>query len=331
MNRKLICLSVGAFCLSTFAGISTWKGGENVEWSAAGSWDGGVPAADGMALFVTTDACNTYKVTPPDDFKGTILVSNDQQVTTSYNTRYFCFNTVLDLTISENAAWKVAGSGVVVANTGLSDRLADDFVGTISIPAGNSFVASSTLNSSVEFIGCGMLTVSSVARLDHVAGFSGTILREGDAAGAGFDNMLQFHGRTFAPKDGETLMLSQNMLSFDAIKRIAAPGQNGWVFNTLNPHLEAWGRYDESKEAPYVDANGTLFQAIRPVRRRRHSSRITSSSCVMIGPFRSSMSQDALSRLRSASVRSDPVSKGILASSSRRLLPRGMFSTRLCR
>lgn len=262
--RKLVIAVLVSISLSAF-GESIWNGGENVDWSAADSWDGGEPEADGTAMFVTRDTVNSYRVTPPADFVGTIFVTNDQWVTTDYNKRYFCLNTSVDLTVLENAAWTVSGSGAVIASDGLAARLADDFVGVVNIPAGTSFVAPSTLNEKVSFIGEGTLTVTTVAQLDHVDGFSGTIIRAGDAATAPFDSLLQFHGRTFEPADGETLTLAPDMLSSEAVKKIPSPNAQDWVFNTDNPAVDFWGRLDEDHPAPCVREDGRLVLNDTPV------------------------------------------------------------------
>ena len=207
---------------SSFAGsLRTWCGpsGEQ-DWSAATNWVGGaVATGDDSAYFPMTAVASSsgmgkrwysFKITPPAEFAGTILTTNELHSSDGMSSTYQnrSFRPKVELGVVEGASWTVAGNGCVVATTGLAARISEAFSGEIEVRAGDTFSPPATLGGGVRFTGAGTLVLPSGAQFAQAEAFAGTIMLSSSGS---------FSGATLAPLQNSTLHMADGQsLSFDA-------------------------------------------------------------------------------------------------------------------
>ena len=261
MNRLMMSVVVlatsGLSVLLTWtarAEVKTWTGGKDgvVDWSA-NTWSPSAPEATDAALFMPSgDAC-FFIVTPPVSFTGTILTTNENAYTAD-GVSNWTQPTYVQLTVLEGSVWRVDGCGVAVVSNGFTAaRVASTFKGVISVPAGQSFVAEPTLNEAIEFTGSGTLTVTTAAQFRHVSGFSGRLIRSGDALTATVPELTTLQGRTLEVEDNGTLSLGEDLLTIGATEKMAAFGGEGWSVQSKRSrevHDHYYGEFAGGTPAP---------------------------------------------------------------------------------
>lgn len=258
MKTLMVCLGVAVSLTAFSVDETTWKGGGGtVDWSASSNWSAGVPTGGMTAKFGYVAKNYLFRVTPGADFTGTLVVDGANA------SDEMAHPTMVELTVSDGAAWMVSGAGTVIATDGIAERLGTGFTGTVDIPAGRTFVAPATLASAVEFTGRGTLTVSTAEQLNHVSGFFGKLICPASVAAAPQD-VVAFQDKTISLEDGATLTLAEKTLAFGGTK--VMPGwseANAWSFNgtaIVNGPFEK----PFSKAPPYVLPNGDLMLVDEP-------------------------------------------------------------------
>lgn len=177
MKKLLALCCVAAVAGTVWSADRIWKGWGGVrDWNDSANWENGVPSGTDRAVFRHSShpTNNVYRVTPPASFAGTIICSNfTAGVENSYISGYF--TPQLELTVAQGAAWKVTGTGLLLATDGLADRIATDFTGEIVVRKGDGFSAPATLNSGVRIKGLGDLTLATSSQLTQTTAFLGPI------------------------------------------------------------------------------------------------------------------------------------------------------------
>jgi len=121
--KKLMVMSVVAAVAACANAVTQWTGNAGVVDWASGNWSNGAPSVDNPAEFTMNPA--VYKVTPPGDYAGRIIVSAET-ASGSYKVP-----ATVEFTVAEGAAWTIAGDGVVLATEGVDKRVGEDFTGSV--------------------------------------------------------------------------------------------------------------------------------------------------------------------------------------------------------
>ena len=243
MWRRLSCLTAVLLAFAVQAEVKTWTGNANgtVDW-AVETWSPSAPSAADSAYFPPSSAACYFIVTPPASFVGTILTTNE----TAYKSdgaSNWTQPTYVQLTALDGASWKVDGCGVIVVSNGFTAaRVASTFTGVISVPAGLSFEASSSLNDKVEFTGAGTLTITKAEQFSHLSGFSGQLIRSGDALTATVPELTAYQGRTLAVENGGAIALGEDLLTIGATEKMTDFGGAGWSVQSKRTR-EDFGHY----------------------------------------------------------------------------------------
>ena len=252
---------VVACALTGFALLadSTWIGAHcstnPSAWNVAENWDGGVPTGSAKASIPYMLAENyILHFAPPLDFTGEIAGGRDS---TDWDVKW---PTYLKLTVLDGATWTVGGNGHLIATEGVAARLATTFSGTVLIPPDMSFVAASTLNANIEYVGKGTLTLTTTNQLSHISGFSGTLIWNGpDGSSLTPVDMavLQQHGIRLG--NGAAIILKDRYLAINGVHEI--PDWNAaaaeWSFNGTNTAANPL-IYDLDTNPPHANAAGEL-------------------------------------------------------------------------
>ena len=243
---KTIAISLIAFAmLPCAAAVRTWCGpsGEQ-DWNAATNWvDEAVPTGADTAYFPHNAAYHSnntgrrrywFKVTPPTDFTGTILTTNEYWSVDGQSLSYLnrSFRTKLELGVADGAAWTVAGDGCVMVTDGIASRFSSDFRGTIEVRAGDTFTPPAALAGSVRFVGAGTLALASGAQLAQAEAFAGTILLPSSESVSGA-TLAPLQSSTLQLADGQTLTFDADALALRPITKIEsfADAPEKWSFN----------------------------------------------------------------------------------------------------
>ena len=247
MNPSILvaALLVISSVMPCAAAVRTWCGpsGEQ-DWNAATNWvDEAVPTGSDTAYFPHNAAYhpnNTgkrrywFKVTPPSDFTGTVLTTNEFWSVDGQSLSYLnrSFRTRLELGVEDGAAWTVAGDGVVVVTDGIADRLSSSFAGTLDVRAGDTFTVPTAINGKVRFTGAGTLALSSGSQFVQAEAFAGTIILPASESVSGA-NLLPLQNSSLQMADGQTLSFDADALAMRPVSKmesfVEAPEK--WSFN----------------------------------------------------------------------------------------------------
>lgn len=273
MKKTLIFAS----CLITavvHADSIAWIGNTGYcDWSVSTNWNGGtVPSGDATVVFGCDYGAYSQKImfrmTPPAEFTGTIVTTNDFAVLAGTQPTY------LELSVVDGAAWSVSGCGTVIATGGIEDRIAAQFSGTVDVPSGVTFTVPAGLSSEVCFTGAGTLVLDSVDRMEKATGFSGVVTLPPDAELSASDTSV-FRTPTMSLGDGAKLSFGKKTLAWGAIKEMPdwnVPG--AWSFNADNSRLEAADSPIElDSRPPFVTPEGDLRLVNDPA--QSHSAFLT--------------------------------------------------------
>ena len=229
------------------------------DWNVAANWTDGVPAANGEACFYRPSGTNfLLTVTPPTDFTGTIIVSNNIAGVSGDSYQNSRFYLMLSLNVLDGAQWKVKGNGHLVATEGIAERVDPAFVGLIEVRKGTSFIAPSTLNSSVSFIGTGTLTLTAASQVEQTKAFAGkVILPDGNAT---YSNTATLADHTVTLANGGTMTLEPNDIAFGSIRRFdfGNAGED-WSFNGTAWRVGTLKSGPYSPLPPYLRDDGVLM------------------------------------------------------------------------
>ena len=243
--RLVAAMIVASSMLPCEAAVCTWCGpsGEQ-DWNAATNWvDEAVPTDSDTAYFPHNAAYHPngtgrrrywFKVTPPADFTGTILTTNEFWSVDGQSLSYLnrSFRTRLELGVAEGAAWTVAGDGCVVVTDGIADRLSGAFAGTLDVRAGDTFAVPAAINGKVRFTGAGTLALSSGSQFAQAEAFAGTIILPASESVSGA-NLLPLQNSSLQMADGQTLAFDSDMLAMRQVSKIEsfAEAPEKWSFN----------------------------------------------------------------------------------------------------
>ena len=260
MDFNRLAMATCAVVSATLFADSTWIGANcstnPSAWSVSENWDGGVPTGSAKANIPYMEDKNyVLHFTPPLDFTGEIAGGRDS---TTWDIKY---PTYLKLTVLDGATWTVGGNGHLIATEGIAARLASTFSGTVLIPPGMSFVAASTLNAKIEYVGKGTLTLTTANQLSHISGFSGTLVwngPEGSSLTPVDMAVLQQHGIRLG--NGASIILRNRFLSINGVHEIPdwneAPSD--WNFNGSTNGTAASSRFTFDEMPPHANAAGEL-------------------------------------------------------------------------
>ena len=248
MNRKHIATGIFLALMASASGgaLRTWCGpsGEQ-DWSAATNWvDNIVATGDDVAYFPQNSAYHSnntgkrryyFKVTPPLDFTGVILTTNEFAAKDYYlnNENYNqSFLATVELTVGSGAAWTVSGDGGVIATPGIESRIAPSFAGVVNVKKGGEFTVPGNLNSDVRFIGAGTLKLSKGHQFAQAESFTGNVvLPQGESVrGAG---LAALQSSSVRLSDGQTLSFDADGLAMRPVTPIEsfAVAPEKWTFN----------------------------------------------------------------------------------------------------
>ena len=248
MNKKQIATGVFLALLASASGgqLRTWCGpsGEQ-DWSAATNWvDNAVATGDDVACFPQNSAYHSngtgkrrywFKVTPPMDFTGVILTTNEFAAKDFYlQSENFnqAFLSTVELTVRDGATWTVAGDGGVIATPGIESRIAPSFAGVVNVKKGSEFTIPDNLNSAVRFIGAGTLKLSKGHQFQQAESFAGhVVLPQGESvSGAG---LAALQSSSVRLADGQTLSFDADGLAMRPVTPIEsfADAPEKWTFN----------------------------------------------------------------------------------------------------
>ena len=267
-SRNNRALSAALVLALTIAGVlsphvvcadSTWIGPycstDPAAWNVATNWDGGVPTGSAKASIPYMLEYNyVLHFTPPLDFTGEISGGRDS---TDWDIK---FPTYLKLTVLDGATWTVGGNGHLIATEGIADRLASTFSGTVLIPPSMSFVAASTLNANIEYVGKGTLTLTTTNQLSHISGFSGTLIWSGpDGSSLTPQDLAVVNQHSIRLGNGASINLRDRYLAINGVHEI--PNWNDavsdWSFNGINT-AEDPSLYNLDTNPPHANAAGEL-------------------------------------------------------------------------
>ena len=217
---SLLCSGIVVGCLllaNTASATSIWKGASGThgaaDWSAEDNWDGGVPTGDATAVVKCVNNERPRVVlTPPGSFTGTLILSNGVEAT-SWE---MAMRTVLSNDV--NSVWTVTGPGWLEATPGIAPRIGETFTGVLEIPKGVSLTLPATLNTSVDVVGAGEVTLANESQLDQVMGFAGVVKIAGAMCAP--TDIAQIMNRSVELADGQTLSLSENMLALSGVHKV---------------------------------------------------------------------------------------------------------------
>ena len=239
---------------------STWVGPlcstDPAAWNIATNWDGGVPTGSAkVSIPYMLERNYILHFTPPLDFTGEIAGGRDSS---NWDIK---FPTYLKLTVLDGATWTVGGNGHLIATEGIAARLAATFSGTVLIPPSISFVAASTFNANIEYVGKGTLTLTTTNQLSHISGFSGTLIWNGPG-GASLTPVdmavLQQHGIRLG--NGASINLRDRFLAINGVHEI--PDWNAaaadWSFNGSTDGTSVSERFTFDETPPHANAAGEL-------------------------------------------------------------------------
>ena len=248
MNKKCIatCVFLTLFASASGGSLRTWCGpsGEQ-DWSAATNWvDNIVATGDDVAYFPQNSAYHSnntgkrryyFKVTPPLDFTGVILTTNEFAAKDFYsnNENYNqSFLATVELTVGSDATWTVSGDGGVIATPGIESRIAPSFAGVVNVKKGGEFTVPGNLNSAVRFIGAGTLKLSKGHQFAQAESFAGNVvLPQGESvSGAG---LAALQSSSVRLSDGQTLSFDADGLAMRPVTPIEsfAVAPEKWTFN----------------------------------------------------------------------------------------------------
>ena len=243
--RLVAAMIVASSLLPCEAAVRTWCGpsGEQ-DWNAVTNWvDEAVPTGSDTAYFPHNAEYHPngtgrrrywFKVTPPADFTGTILTTNEFWSVDGQSLSYLnrSFRTRLELGVAEGAAWTVAGDGCVVVTDGIADRLSGAFAGTLDVRAGDTFAVPAAINGKMRFTGAGTLALSSGAQFAQAEAFAGTIILPASESVSGA-NLLPLQNSSLQMADGQTLAFDSDTLAMRQVSKIEsfAEAPEKWSFN----------------------------------------------------------------------------------------------------
>ena len=253
-----IAAALGAVFALNAVADSTWIGPrystDPAEWNVATNWDGGVPTGSVNAnIPYQTGRNHVLHFTPPLDFTGVIAGGRD-------NTDWdIVLPTYLKLTVLDGATWTVGGNGHLIATEGIAQRIDAAFTGTILVPPGVSFTASSSLNANIEYVGKGTLTLTTTNQLSHISGFTGTLVWNGpDGSALTPEDLALVNGRAIRLGNGASVALRDRFLAINGAHEIpdwnAAP--QDWTFNG-NTDAQS-SNHTFTNTLPYVTESGDL-------------------------------------------------------------------------
>ena len=266
INRYSVCMALSAlFAIGLKADRFVWLGDKNsdpvftVDWQDASLWTnltksvGNVlPGDEDMVEFQCYPPYSSeYDVTPPASFKGTIVGEKSEAAYARW------FYPRISLRTAADSQYKIDGSATFVANSHLTDRIADTFAGVIEIPDGVVFEVPSSISKDVEFVGAGTVVPANAKQLRQVMGMTGPV----DLRKLGDLDLPDI-----APLMGHDLILPENaVLDTDGMSRMIVDiedwNESGcWGFKGEHSEVEyASANYKAYAHEPQVLEDGTLL------------------------------------------------------------------------
>lgn len=275
--RLVAAMIVAISMLPCSATVRTWCGPSGEQnWNAVTNWvDEAVPTGSDTAYFPHNAAYHPngtgrrrywFKMTPPADFTGTILTTNEYWSVDGQSLSYLnrSFRTKLELGVADGAAWTIAGNGCVMVTDGIAARFSSDFKGTIEVRAGDTFTPPATLDVDVRLVGAGTLALASGAQLAQAEAFAGTIILPASESVSGA-TLLPLQNSSLQMADGQTLAFDADSLAMRQVSKLEgfAEAPEKWSFNGT-----AWAEGNIpsgpfSKAPPYVQ-DGELWLTDEP-------------------------------------------------------------------
>jgi hypothetical protein len=253
MKNKMLALktlfTVSAVFISSYihgGELRTWCGPSGAQdWSASTNWvDGLVATLDDTAYFPQNSAYHEknqgkrrywFKVTPPADFTGVVLTTNEFAASDFYQSNEYynqSFIPTVELEVENGASWTVSGDGGVIATPGIESRIASTFRGVVEVKKGSEFTLPGTLNPAVRFIGAGTLNLSGGQQLKQAERFAGSVIlpRSDSVTGA---SLAALQSATLRLADAQTIAFDPDELAMRPVLPIESfadePGK--WTFN----------------------------------------------------------------------------------------------------
>ena len=252
----VVALAAGVLSGAFADGVTStrWIGPDGQQdWNQPANWSAGVPSGAMDAVFIPVAANYVHRLTPPAEFTGRILVSNETAIATTDKTKPQ--SAMLELDVVAGAQWTIGGNGQIIATDGVGARLGTDFKGRVEVPFGRCFTVPEGLNAAVQYLGLGTLTLSSTNQLKQVSGFTGELVLPGDAD---LQDIAQIQGKKVRLAAGANLNLAESMLALNATERISPFAEGGWSLN--GGRTSAGAIFEpEFRDGPaYVLDNGDL-------------------------------------------------------------------------
>lgn len=240
---KLLNVAVSVLCfvvaVSAVEARCTWCGPSGVQdWNEQSNWvDGIVPGEDDVAYFPANAGGNkgqrraVFRVCPPESFRGVILTTNETATSDwENNWQSVALMPAVEPIVRDGAQWTVEGDGMLIATTGIANRISQEFRGTLSVERHMEVALPVGLNPAVTVVGAGRVMLQEDGQLSQMAAFAGDVEM---MSSSGVSNLMGFRDRSLTMHDGQTLTVNGHDSMFNPVTVIDSfvDAPEKWSFN----------------------------------------------------------------------------------------------------